>query len=528
MSGVVATFTRLRWRLFVSTIRAGGAAAFASGIGFLGAGLLGVISGLGVAVAVRSVDDPDSVLTIVPPIALLTIIAVGVITGVTQPVDPRVVATEPLSDRSLALGLVTATAVGPPGLATLLFVAGLLVASIDSALAALPVAIAAIGLLATFATVSRVTVNLLGLLTIRHPRGGQLLIGLGSLGFYGSFQFVPPALAAAGVDGRRSLATALSYTPPGQLGRGFALADTDPLLAVGHALLGCAWLPLVAWALVTSTRRFLSAPGSGTGEARDQRAGVIGALARRACGRGAVGALAWRGIRTRMRTPRSALETFIGAGVGMAIVLVPALTRDEVGASAVLVGGAIQLAVLFIAGNSFGSDGPALGAELLCGVDPEIVVRAKVRSILIVASPLTVIGPLLAAAVTGEWSFLPAGVAVGVAGLLSGTGGAVVQSAVVPIAIPESDNPLASGDSGSGLLAALILVIVLVVLGVATLPFALLLVYALSVGSAWLVTLGAIVTTCGGWVALRVGSTIATRRWRSHEPEIFQALIPSR
>ena len=79
------------------------------------------------------------------------------------------------------------------------------------------------------------------------------------------------------------------------------------------------------------------------------------ALARRACGRGVSGAIAWRSLLTRFRTPRTALETFTGAGVGLAAVLVPTLTRDTVGSGAVLVGGAVQLAVLFMSGNSFGS-----------------------------------------------------------------------------------------------------------------------------------------------------------------------------
>ena len=228
-----------------------------------------------------------------------------------------------------------------------------------------------------------------------------------------------------------------------------------------------------------------------------------------------------------MRHPRTALETFIGAGIGLAIVLVPALTREAPGASAVLVGGAVQLSVLFMAGNSIGSDGPALGAEILCGLEPEVIVRAKVRSVVIVASPLAVVGPMIAAGVTGEWQYLPAGIAVGIAGLLAGAGGAIVQSTIVPIAVPESDNPLASGDSGSGLLAAMVLVVVLITLAVVTLPVALALVWALTTESVALVTALAITTTLAGWGVMRFGQRIAARRWRRDEPEIYDAIIPA-
>ena len=62
--------------------------------------------------------------------------------------------------------------------------------------------------------------------------------------------------------------------------------------------------------------------------------------------------------------------------------------------------------------------------------------RAKVRSVIIVASPLAAVGPMIAAGVTGEWRYLPAGIAVGIAGLLAGAGGAIVQSTIVPIAVP--------------------------------------------------------------------------------------------
>ena len=104
-------------------------------------------------------------------------------------------------------------------------------------------------------------------------------------------------------------------------------------------------------------------------------------------------------------------------------MLVPTLLRDTAGSGAVLVGGAIQLAVLFMSGNSFGSDGPPVTHELLAGAGPSMLARGKARSIAIVAAPLVVIGPVLAAAITREWGYLAAGLVVGVGALLAGTGG---------------------------------------------------------------------------------------------------------
>ncbi|MGH9133680.1 MAG: hypothetical protein ACRDZZ_07070, partial [Ilumatobacteraceae bacterium] len=251
-------------------------------------------------------------------------------------------------------------------------------------------------------------------------------------------------------------------------------------------------------------------------------------LVRRACGPGGVGAIAWRSILTRFRTPRTALETFTGAGVGLAAVLVPALLRDSVGGGAVLVGGAVQLAVLFMSGNSFGTDGPALTNELLAGAGPSMLAGGKTRSIAIVAAPLAVIGPVLAAAITEEWRYLPAGVLVGIGGLLAGAGGAIVQSTIVPVAIPDTDNPFASGETGRGMMAALLLAAVLVALAVVTLPVALLLLWANSRGSVTLVTLFGAGTVAIGWSLMRGGVVFSAWRLTRRGPEFVAAITPSR
>jgi hypothetical protein len=274
--------------------------------------------------------------------------------------------------------------------------------------------------------------------------------------------------------------------------------------------------------LSLSVRR---AGGLDTG--RSER-GVIGRLARRSCGGGPDGAIAWRSILTRFRTPRTALETFTGAGVGMAAVLVPTLARDEAGSGAVLVGGAVQLAVLFMSGNSFGNDGPAVTHEILTGVGARTFVRGKARSIAIVAAPLAVVGPLAAAAITAEWQYLVAGFGVGIGGLLAGTGAAVVQSAMVPIAVPESDNPFAGGESGKGIIAALLLGVVLAGLAVVTIPVALALFWATDRGRVGLVTLFAGLTMLVGWGIMRAGVRIATRRLSGRDPEFVAAVTPAR
>ncbi len=518
----------LRWRLLRGALRRGGSQAVTIVLGTAVSFVAGLVAGVAVAVAGHVADDPEPMLVVAPLATTVAVVAIGLIAGVAQPVDPRVVAAEPLSDRHLALGLLTATASGPPGLAAGLVGIGLLVAAISTPASVVPAVLATVSLLATLLLVSRTTGNVLGLFTNRYPRAGQIVVALVSLVFYGMFQFAPMAFVDSADDGRRAMADVARFTPPGQLGQALADADASVGASLGHLVVGSSWLPVLALVFAATTRRLLvSAPSGRATPRRSSRRRPLGAVARWACGRGVVGAIAWRSVRTRLRNPRSALETLIGGGVGMAIVLVPALAIDVDGAPAVLVGVAVQLSVLFMAGNSIGSDGPAIASELLCGIEPETMIAAKARSIIVVASPTAILGALVASGVTGDWRFLPAGLLVGIGGVLASAGGAMMQSTFVPVAVPESDNPLESGDSGSGILSALVLGVVMVVLALATLPVGLALLWALDRGSVPLVSLLAIVTLVAGVVILRVSSRIAARRWRGNEPEIYEAIVPA-
>jgi hypothetical protein len=527
-SRTIRLFALLRWRLLRGILRSEGSQKYGVMIGFAAALAAGLAIGIALAVAGHQDDDSIFVLTTVG--LMLVVVMIGVIAGVTQPVDPRVLATEPISDRHLGIGLLTATAVGPPGVSAILIGIGLFVGALRNVASIVPTMLAVVAFLFTLLFISRATINTLGLFATRFPRSGQIVVGVSSLVFYGSLQFIPRLVTEIDEGQRQRLARAVALSPPGQLGKAMATAGIDPLASLAHVAVGAAWLiplgALFTWTtrhLVTATKR--NAVGKRRTQGDDARRTN---LIRRACGQGAAGAVAWRGLLTRLRTPSSALVTFTGAGVGLAIVLVPTLTRNGIGAGAVLIGGAVQLAVLFMAGNSFGADGPALANELLTGVDPSILVRGKARSIVIVASPVAVVGPLLAAAITGEWKYLPAGFLVGIGGLLAGTGAAVVQSTLVPIAIPESDNPLASGDSGKGCLSGLILAALLTVLAIVTLPVALGLLWALDRGSLPLVTLGGVATLGAGSVVLIVGERYASSTWRRKEPELYAAVIPAR
>ena len=175
-----------------------------------------------------------------------------------------------------------------------------------------------------------------------------------------------------------------------------------------------------------------------------------------------------------------------------------------------LVGGAVQLAVLFMSGDGFGSDGPPVTHELLAGADlfDLITGKAQYRHRRLAAGGDR---PPVGGDNHGEWRFFVAGLGVGAGALLAGTGAAIVQSALVPITIPDSDDPFASGESGKEMIAALLLCVVLGALALATLPVALALIWATDTGGAALVTVYGALTIAIGWVLIQVGIKIATR-----------------
>lgn len=532
MAGQVAVadaFVRLRWRLLRGAVRHGGAEQVGAIVSTAAATLVGLGGGAAILIAGATTDRPDELAIIFCTLLVIIITGFGIVSGISQAIDPRVIAAEPLSDRQRAVGLLASSALGPAGLSAIALGIGLATGMVRQPAGIPWIALAVGSWLLSMLLVARTATNVLALLVSRFPRTGQMIVGAAGLVFYGLFQFVPAVLGRLDQSERTRLADALSWSPPGQIGKAIGAADDSAVQSLVHLLLGTLWVPILAVTFGWSARRLTHsvrlAGGLDTGALRSS---WIGRTARWACGRGPSGSIAWRSLLTRFRTPRSALETFTGAGVGMAAVLVPTLARDSPGSGAVLVGGAVQLAVLFMSGNSFGSDGPALTHELLAGADARTLAAGKARSIAIAAAPLAVIGPFLAAAITDEWRYLIAGFGVGVGGLLAGTGAAVVQSTLVPIAVPESDNPFASGDSGKGMVAALLLGLVLAGLAIVTIPVALALFWATDRGRVGLVTVFAALTILVGWGVMRAGIRIATARLRGRDAEFIVSVTPAR
>ena len=124
------------------------------------------------------------------------------------------------------------------------------------------------------------------------------------------------------------LAEVFAWTPPGQLGRALATASSDPAGAAVHLVLGVVWLPLLWWLHGVTTGKLVTAPVRPGTEGRRVRTGTVGVragvLALLPPGRAtAVGA---RTVRTKIRTPREAVNTVVALLLGMgALVVAPML-----------------------------------------------------------------------------------------------------------------------------------------------------------------------------------------------------------
>src|SRR5262245_57223766 len=238
MRALVRTFVGLRWRLLRGAIRHGGAEQVGAVASLVASALIGATGAAAAYVTGRSSTHADELSVIFCTVFVICILGFGVVAGIAQPIDPRVIAPEPLTDREKAFGLLSASAFGPPGLAGIMITAGVVV-GMTRELAALPITfLAGLSWLLSLLLVARTATNLLALVHSRFPRLGQLSAGLFGLLFYGAFQFVPLVVQQLDSDDRTNIANGLALTPPGQLGRAFGDAADAPGMAIVHLVLG--------------------------------------------------------------------------------------------------------------------------------------------------------------------------------------------------------------------------------------------------------------------------------------------------
>src|SRR3954454_19104581 len=281
MRWLIRTFVGLRWRLLRGAIRHGGAEQVGAVASLVASALIGASGALIAYTAGHTNSHADDLSVIFCTVFVICILGFGVVAGIAQPIDPRVIAPEALTDREKAVGLLAASAFGPPGLAGIAITVGV-VAGMTTGIAGLPITVlAGASWLLSLLLVARTATNLLALLHSRFPRLGQMTAGLFGLLFYGAFQFVPILVQHLDSGDRTDIANGLALTPPGQLGRAFGTAGEAPAMALVHLLLGSIWLPLLWAAFMSSAIRLSVSPRRAGGlDTADAERSTLGRMAR--------------------------------------------------------------------------------------------------------------------------------------------------------------------------------------------------------------------------------------------------------
>lgn len=527
----VLALVSLKWHLLLGGLRGSGQQRVQTIVAAAVATLGGALTALVLASVGNGSGSADDIVPVVLLVAVALLGLLSAATGVESTIDPRKLAGEPLTPLELAAGLLAAAAVGPGACFAVLAGIGLLLGWAGGGVVGWLIAVLVVLCWwATLVLVSRTAANLLGAVASgRYRQVAQAVATGAALAAWLVTQIVARFTGDWDSERWSSLSDVAAWTPPGQLGLALAAVDRPGTAAV-HLLLGVSWLPLLVWVSVASTQRLTYSsprPGPDRSARGAQPAGMRTGL-RGLLPAGPAGAFAVRTLTTKLRTPRQAVNTVTALVIGAGVFLIgPLIDGGSPDPRMVLVGGVLHFAVLFDGNNGFGMDGPPLWMEVASGADARVLVRGKAMASLSVMALPAVLLPTGLAALSGGWEWLPAAWAIAAGSLLAATGVSVASASLAPVALPDSPNPLASGDTGQGCVAGLVLTAGMVVLVLVSMPVAIP-VALLSDRSTLLATLVAAAAPLVGVGVLAGGAAIARTRLARAEAELVQKVTPAR
>lgn len=532
--GAAVAFIRLKWHLLRGGLRGSTQQRIQTLVSLGVSTLFGVLAALILWSIGGSSASAAAIVVVLLPVAVVGVAVLSAAAGVEATIDPRNLATEPLTPWELGVGMLASAVVGPAAMLGAAAGAGLALGwGGDGPLGwAITIAVV-VAWWATLVVLSRTTANVLGAAANGRLRQVAQLAASGSaLLVWFAAQILARNTGGWTAQRWEALAGVARWTPPGQLG--LALGATDrPAIAALHLMGGVIWLPLLTWVSVRTTSRLaFSAPRAGAGGAsaghrphgmRDGLRGVLAWLPR-----GRVPAVVVRSVTTKVRTPRQSVNTVTALLVGAGVLLIgPILDGGQLDSRAVLVGGLLHFAVLFDGNNSFGMDGPALWIEVTSGADASVLARAKAATGMLVMAIPAVLVPVGLAAMSGGWAWLPAAWLIAAGSLAASAGVATASASLAPVALPDSPNPLAAGDTGQGCIAGFMLAAGTVVLGVVSAPVAVLIAFTSSRG-VLPTTLAAVSAPVVGALTLWGCLQLARLRMEDREAELVQNVTPSR
>ncbi|HTN99183.1 MAG TPA: hypothetical protein VL068_00805, partial [Microthrixaceae bacterium] len=310
---VLRAMASLKLALLMGALRGSRQQRVQVGISTLLSVVFGAASMLVLATLGNGQDSRDAgvIIILILPISSIGVGLLSAATGVEATIDARHLATEPLTRTQLGIGMLGTAMIGPPAILALLAGIGVFLGWRTSGVANTAIlVIAVLGWLMTMLLLSRTLANALGAwATGRFRQVAQAGATLAALLAWLATQVIANDPSSWDRSRLVTLSSAAEWTPPGQLG--VAISTTDrPLMAIVHLLAGFSWLPLLVWASVVSTEKLvLSSPRPGS-EGRTMKTTRLGL--RTSFGfmpSGQVGAVAVRTLRTKLRTPRQAVNT---------------------------------------------------------------------------------------------------------------------------------------------------------------------------------------------------------------------------
>jgi ABC-2 type transport system permease protein len=438
--------------------------------------------------------------------------------GVDETIDPAKFALLPVRASDLLPGLLVASLISAPGVATIVVAVGLVITWARSVPLTIAVLIAApLGVLTCFLLSRAATAAFASFLASRRFRDlafvGLALFGL-AMAIAGNLISAVVSTGAGQLRRRLAdLAIVAGWSPfgwawaiPADVSRSaWVVAGIHLILAI--VLVGLLW---IAWRYFLALRLVSPIEGGGTAsKVRDSTA------IERLYPATPAGGVAGRTLRYWRRDPRY-LAGIAGFLIGPIVLIIAQVINSQSNAAlAVFAPSLLGMLVGFSLAQDLSYDGTALWLHISTGISGAEDRTGRVMSTVTIYLPLTVILLCIAMIVTGKWEMLVPAVGLALALLLTGLGvGSLVGTLWQWPAPPPGANPFTRGNAG-GLPSLLSFTLTMFGTVILALPTIALVIW--SFATPWVGYLTLPVGLLCGFIVLRIGirqgGRILDRRW---------------
>jgi ABC-2 type transport system permease protein len=519
---VVGVFVRLKLRLLRRGVtRSGVIGVVLFVLMCLLSAAVGVGAGLGAGALIESAADPVLMTSLIFTLVFALWLVIPLFTaGLDETLDPRRFALFPLRGATIVSGLAAAALMGPGALTTALTLGGAARGlGADGPSVAVVVLAVFVALVSSVVWARVVTTTFAAVLASRRGRelGGVLAALLGIAVALGAQQM--EGLLTGFADWENpALRTALSWLPPGALGRAAATsADPQSVLWLAY---GSLWVLFGLWAWWRGLARLLTSPRSVHAERVRAQRGILALPPRLVAGllpAGPAGGVAAKELRYLARDGRIRQQLLGAATVVVVLVFGSASEILSSGFGGYL-GAVVTLsAMITMATNQFGPDGKTLWGYAVAPLSMGSVLRGKNLALALVVLPAALIGSVVGAAMGDSWETLPGGVFASLAGFLLWLGVGNVLSIYAGYPLPEG---AAFGKRTYNGRQAILGLIGLIVAGLLLIPALAAVAFAIIRGGPAFGVVGAIVATVYGAMIWRFGLALSERSLRRRLPEL--------